>query len=108
RPISLNTALNQLKRMAASTIFQPESLAAPVQVLGLLETSGLQFDHIWITGLHDGVWPASPRPNPFIPLPLQRKIGTPHSSAKRELHIAESLLHRIIGSAGEVVLSYPQ
>ncbi len=108
RPISLDMALDRLKQMMAGTVFQPESPAVPVQVLGLLETNGLQFDHIWITGLHDGVWPVPPRPNPFIPLPLQQRAGTPHSSAERELRVAKSLLQRITASANQVILSYPQ
>lgn len=108
RPISLGEALQQLRRMVAGTIFQPESVEAPVQVLGLFEVSGLQFDHLWITGLHDGVFPAPPRPNPFLPLILQRKADAPHSSARRELHIAATLLQRIAASAADVVISYPQ
>jgi len=108
RPISLDAALEQLRHMVASTVFQPESAEAPVQVLGLFEASGLQFDHLWIMGLHDGVFPAPPRPNPFLPLILQRKADAPHSSAGRELRVAEALLQRITASAADVVISYPQ
>lgn len=108
RPISLGAALAQLRHMVASVIFQPESVEAPVQVLGLFEASGLQFDHLWIMGLHDGAFPAPPRPNPFLPLVLQRNADAPHSSAQRELRVAESLLRRITKSAVEVVISYPQ
>lgn len=108
RSISLAEALQQLKRMVAGTIFQPESAEAPVQVLGLFETSGLQFDHLWLMGLHDGVFPALPRPNPFLPLILQREADAPHSSARRELRVAAALLQRITTNATEVVISYPQ
>ena len=106
--ISLVEALQQLKRMVAGTIFQPESAEAPVQVLGLFEAGGLKFDHLWLMGLHDGVFPASPRPNPFLPLTLQREADAPHSSARRELRVAAALLQRITTNATEVVISYPQ
>ena len=108
RPISLDQALQQLKHMVAGTIFQPESAEAPVQVLGLFEAGGLQFDHLWFMGLHDGVFPELPRPNPFLPLILQRKADAPRSSAKRELRVAAALLQRITMNAAEVVISYPQ
>lgn len=108
QPMTLTSALNQLKELAASTVFQPESPPASIQVLGLLETSGLQFDHLWIMGLHDGVLPASPQPNPFIPLPLQRRMALPRSTAGRELQVAKTVLQRLTGSAPEIVISYPQ
>lgn len=108
QPMTLDIALGKLKQMAANTVFQPESMAASVQVLGLLETNGLQFDCLWLMGLHAGVLPMQPRPNPFIPLPLQRQAGMPHSSARRELSVAESLLQRITESANEIIVSYPQ
>lgn len=108
RSISLAEALQQLKRMVAGTIFQPESAEAPVQVLGLFEAGGLQFDYLWLMGLHDGVFPASPRPNPFLPLTLQREADAPHSSARRELRVAAALLQRITTNATEIVISYPQ
>lgn len=108
QPMTLASALSRLREMAASTVFQPESLPVPIQVLGLLETSGLQFDHLWIMGSHDGVLPAPPQPNPFIPLPLQHRMELPRSTAGRELQVAKTVLQRLAGSAPEVVISYPQ
>ncbi|MEK7861728.1 MAG: hypothetical protein AAB295_00485, partial [Chloroflexota bacterium] len=73
-------ALARLARRAAETPFQPKRDPAPVQVMGLLEAVGLDFDHLWIAGLHDEIWPASPRPNPFLPALLQRRMRVPHAS----------------------------
>ncbi len=100
-------ALATLRRMAGERVFQPQSPAAPVQVLGLLEASGLDFDSVWVMGLDDESWPASPRPNPFLPLDLQRTRGLPHASAERELEFARRLTERLAASAGDVVFSYP-
>lgn len=58
--VDLSTALEQFRRMVSGMIFQPESVQTAVQVLGLFETSGLQFDYLWIMGLHDGVFPPPP------------------------------------------------
>lgn len=106
--MTLSSALSRLKEMAASTVFQPESTTASIQVLGLLETNGLQFDYLWVMGLHDGVLPAPPQPNPFIPLPLQRQMELPRSTAERELRVAKRMLQRLMRSAPEIVVSYPQ
>ena len=100
-------ALGQLQRLAAERPFQPESPELPLQVLGVLETSGLHFDHLWVMGLHDGVWPAPPRPNPFLPLALQRELDMPHASAERELAVARQATARLLASAAEVVISVP-
>ena len=106
--LDMGTALRRLQRLAAARLFQPETPDVPLQVLGVLETSGLQFDHLWLMGLHDGVWPAAPRPNPFLPLALQRELGLPHASAERELEVAQRTTARLLGSAGELVVSVPR
>lgn len=100
-------ALATLRRMAGERVFQPQTSAAPVQVLGLLEASGLDFDSLWVMGLDDESWPPSPRPNPFLPLELQRTRGMPHASAERELEFARRLTERLAASAGNVVFSHP-
>lgn len=107
-PMTASIALALLRRLAGERTFQPQTGAVPVQVLGMLEAGGLQFDHLWIMGLHDGVWPMSPRPNPFIPLPLQRGAGLPHSSEARELQVSRIITSRMLTSAAEVVVSFPQ
>ncbi|MGE5626271.1 MAG: PD-(D/E)XK nuclease family protein [Bacillota bacterium] len=105
--VSLGEALARLRRALGEYIFQPAGADAPVQVLGLLETAGLAFDHLWIMGLSDQVWPASPRPAAFIPPRLQREFGLPHASAARELKFARQLTGRLLASADRTVASSP-
>jgi len=100
-------ALATLRRLAAERVFQPQSPEVPVQILGVLEAAGLRFDHLWLMGLHDGVWPASPRPNPFLPIELQRRHGLPHASAERELAFACRTTERLLASAPTVIVSHP-
>jgi probable DNA repair protein len=78
-------ALAQLRRLCTDTPFQPESGAAPVQVLGLLESAGQAFDALWVSGLTDEAWPLHARPHPFLPLALQRAAGIPEASADSAL-----------------------
>ncbi len=106
--INYAEALASLRRMAGERVFQPQTPAATVQVLGLLEASGLDFDSLWVMGLDDESWPPSPRPNPFLPLDLQRRHGLPHASAERELEFARRLTERLAASAGNVVFSHPR
>lgn len=101
-------AVQRLSRLAAQSVFQPASDEVPVQVMGTLESAGLHFDHVWITGLFDEVWPASPRPDPLIPVALQRRLDLPHASARRELEFARRISARLFASASEVVVSVPR
>lgn len=100
-------AVAMLGRMAGSLMFQPETEGAPVQVLGLLEASGLSFEHLWVAGLHDGSWPGPANPNPFLPIGLQKEKGMPRCSPERELEFAVRITRRLLGSAADPVFSHP-
>lgn len=106
--LGYDEALALLRRMAQERVFQPPTPATPVQVLGLMEAAGLEFDRLWVLGLDDQTWPRSPRPNPFLPFVLQRTERMPHASAGRELEFARALTARLLKSAPEVVLSHAE
>lgn len=104
--LSQKEALDRLHLLAETTIFQPQSDDnAPVQILGSLEASGSAFDVLWIAGLDDETWPNAAKPNPFLPIALQREQDMPHASAKRQLQYTEQLQQRLLQSATEVYLS---
>lgn len=84
-------ALSWLTRLSAETLFQPESGDVAVQVLGTLESAGLEFDHLFVTGLQDETWPPPARPNPLLPIALQRLRGVPHADARWELGFAQRM-----------------
>lgn len=100
-------ALSRLRCVAADTLFQPESPEVPIQILGVLEAGGLTFDGLWVMGLSDNNWPPPPRPNPFLPLALQRAAGLPHSTAAAVLATARRTTAQWCAAAAEVVLSHP-
>jgi probable DNA repair protein len=106
--LNYSDALKQLRQLANATLFQPQSATRPVQVMGVLEAVGLEFTHCWVMGLHDGVWPSAPQPNPFLPITLQRRLQMPHASAERELNFATQVSHRLFAAAPQVIISYPQ
>ena len=96
-----------VQRLCAATLFQPESPEAPIQVLGVLESAGLRFDCLWVSGLTDEAWPLTARPNPFIPIAAQKKAGIPQASAEASAALDERLTEEWKRAAGEVVFSWP-
>jgi ATP-dependent helicase/nuclease subunit B len=106
KKLSFSKALNLLKRLADKTIFQPQSKQEPIQILGLLEASGLEFDALWVMGMTDTCLPASPKLSPFIPYQLQKKYSMPHSSAEKELAYASRQVKRLAASSPECIFSY--
>lgn len=103
-----SAALAQLREIAEQALFQPQSPASAIQVMGALEAEGLHFDHLWVAGLDDEHWPPPGRPHPFIPYALQREHRLPHASATQELDYAQRMTARWQRAAGELVLSWPQ
>src|SRR5205814_367362 len=104
--LSLKKALSILKQICSDTLFQPESADAPIQVLGVLESAGLRFDCLWVSGLTDEAWPLAARPNPFIPIALQKKAGIPQASAEGSLAFGRRITQEWAGSAKEVLFSW--
>jgi probable DNA repair protein len=100
-------ALARLRHVCAQLPFQPETPEAPVQVLGILESAGLEFDALWISGLTDEAWPLPARLNPFIPPALQHRAGIPEASAAAALARGERITATWRSAADEVVLSHP-
>jgi probable DNA repair protein len=105
-PVRLREAIETVGRLARERVFQPESPPVPIQILGPLESAQLEFDHIWVLGLTDEVWPRAPRANPLLPIELQRQRGIPRSSAQWELGFARRMQTGWEACAREVVLSW--
>src|SRR5215471_1716010 len=106
KEMPFSQALQTLRKICADTLFQPETPDTPVQVLGLLESAGVEFDHLWVAGLTDEAWPLKSSPNPFLPLAQQRKAGIPEASAETSLALDRRITDGWRRAAGEVVLSH--
>ena len=102
---SAGEARSRLQRLCAEAIFQPASGEAPVQVLGILESAGLEFDHLWVSGLTEEAWPLPARPHAFIPPALQRQAGIPQALPETSLAVDRALTRRWKRAADEVVFS---
>src|SRR6267154_2165916 len=106
KEMSFSQAFQTLRKICADTLFQPETPDTPIQVLGLLESAGVEFDHLWVTGLTDEAWPLKSSPNPFLPLAQQRKAGIPEASAETSLALDRRITDGWRLAAGEVVFSH--
>ncbi|MEP5569639.1 MAG: PD-(D/E)XK nuclease family protein [Halioglobus sp.] len=104
--VDLGEALKLLRRCCQNRISQPQTADTGIQVLGPLEAAGLQFDSVWFCGLQGGRWPAPSRPNPFIPMVLQRKHSMPHSSSEREWAYAETLMGQYRAGCKHLTATY--
>ena len=107
-PMAHGQALSLLRRIASETVFQPEGPQNPLQIMGLLESAGLQFNHLWVMGLNEDTLPPRARPNPFLPVSLQVAHQMPHANGERELDYAKRVCSRLLQSAPQIILSYPQ
>jgi probable DNA repair protein len=104
--LGARAAIAALHAMANEAVFQPEGSDAPIQILGVLEGAGLDFDALWVAGMSADRWPAAPRPNPLLPIPWQRERAVPRATAQRELEYARMLTERFARAADEVVFSW--
>ncbi len=106
--MSFAQAFRHLRRICADTLFQPETPDAPIQVAGILESAGLSFDCLWVCGLTEDAWPLAARPNPFLPVALQKKAGIPEAAAETSLALDRRITEGWLGAADEAVFSYPE
>ena len=106
--VTLQDALKQLLQVTKKYNFQSGIGDAPIQVLGLLESNGLQFDHLWIAGMNSTSWPNSTSPNSLLPLDLQREYKTPKVLPEDQLELAKNQLNRLRISSNNIICSFSE
>jgi len=99
-------ALVAVRALAGRATFQPEAPPARIRIMGVLEAAGLDFDAMWLAGFTAERWPASPQPNPLLPLAWQRERDVPRSKADNELRHARALTAGFAGAARDVIVSH--
>ena len=106
---SVSAWLSLFRRFLSEQLHQSQSKGLqPIQIMGMLEAGGQQFDALWVMGLTDEAWPRMPNPNPFLPMALQREQRSPRCDAKRELDYALQVTERLAECAPTLVWSYAQ
>src|SRR5690606_28153386 len=105
-PVSIDEALKRLTTLAAETVFHPQTPDARIQILGVLEAAGLEFDYLWVMNMDDRRWPEATSPHPLLPVSLQRQLAMPRACPERELSLSRQLFELFTRSATEVIFSY--
>lgn len=106
--ITLREAVALLHQICNERLFQPKTRGnPPIQILGILESTGLVFDALWFAGLTETAWPPAAHPNPLLSIAAQRQRHAPNACASVQLEFAQSIQHRLIRSAPEIVVSSP-
>jgi ATP-dependent helicase/nuclease subunit B len=103
-----NEVLSLLQKLVSETVYQKAASNRRIHILGTLEAAGLAFDHIFMMGMNDESWPASPSPNPFIPSSIQKQYQVPRSTAERELDVAKSITEHLIQACQYLYVSYSE
>ena len=73
-----------------------------MQVMGLLESRGLDFDEVFVLDVNEGTLPDGAPPPSFMPLDLQRSIGLPGRPERDGIFSA--YLHRLLHRSRKVHL----
>ena len=107
KQLSAQEAIQALRALSASVLFQIQKPPSPITVLGFLEASGCYYDSIWITSLTDNCLPQKTKFSPFLPVHLQKSMKMPHSDAQTEFQRAQVALHRFGYACHAIVYSYP-
>lgn len=77
-----------------------------VQVLGMLETRLLHFDHVYVLDMAEEHLPGPPDRNPLMPDSLRRALGLSGTREREEL--AAYTFHRLLAGARHVHLYWPE
>ncbi len=87
--VNVSGAVSVLQRLARERIFQLDTPYTPIQIMGRLESHGINFDCLWVAGLDTEQWPPSGSPSPFLSMAVQKEQGVPGASAAARLALAE-------------------
>ncbi|MBT5333929.1 MAG: hypothetical protein HON25_08390 [Gammaproteobacteria bacterium] len=108
KQVSFRQALDFITFNLEQKPFAPQRQASPIQVLGLLETTGLSFSHLWICGMSASNFPSTSQLNPFIPRSVAEEFGLPRCNQDEELAFAQRTLGHWRSCGAELHFSYTQ
>lgn len=75
-----------------------------VQIMGILETRNLSFDHIMIVGMNEGAWPKDSSNTSFIPYNIKKAFDLP--TTEHQDAMQSYLFYRLLHSANKLWISY--
>jgi probable DNA repair protein len=105
-PVTALEALGQLRSIAARTRFAPASPDVPVLVTAATADPIIDYDGIWVAGLHDAAFPRPARIDGLLPGVLQRASGVVEADPRALLERAEREFAAWRARTRELVVSW--
>jgi ATP-dependent helicase/nuclease subunit B len=102
-----NDARRLLASMAHEQTLLSENRADGVQIMSPEDAIGHTFDGLWIGGMTSDAWPPGARPNPLIPLDLQRRAEIPDATPKRIRQRSVDTMRQLFSVSPDVIISWP-
>ncbi len=106
--VTLGEALSVLNERLATQPFEPESAKVNIEIMGILESAGMQFDAVWFGNLNEKEWPPRLNKNPFIPAALQSEAGYFKADFDLNRNYAGGLQRQLTHQRREIVFSRPR
>ncbi len=106
QPIPLFKAWLFLEDMIEETTLPIERSQSPIQILGMLETTGLNFTDLWICGMEYENFPSAVSADPLLPSKTRREYDLPRSSPQQELDFAQARINSWLASSENTIFSF--
>ena len=106
--LDFGAALVLLDLCLQQKLFAPQRPHSDILILGLLETTGLRFSHLWICGMDENSFPGKSVASPFIPRAVAVRHGVPRCTQADELTFAQTQLHHWYHNCDELHFSHSQ
>ena len=103
-PLSRTEALKELRTLAGTAIFRERNVGAQLEVLGVEEAIGGDFDALWISGLDNTRWPGPTRRDPLLPSAIQTSL--PGATSETALERARQELMALYRCAPHIERSF--
>ncbi|MGB5926702.1 MAG: PD-(D/E)XK nuclease family protein, partial [Cyclobacteriaceae bacterium] len=103
--VALDTFLRLYRNLARflKVPFSGEPLNG-LQIMGMLETRNLDFDHVIVLNMNEGVFPPVASSNSYVPYALRRAFGL--STPEHADAVSASVFYGLLQRAGKVTLLY--
>ena len=99
-------ALELIRSSLDLTLHAPERPSSDIQILGLIESQGLDFSHLWVCEMDENNLPSKVIQNPFLPGSLCAAHNVPRANQDAELGFAKSILAQWSRDGQETIFSY--